>query len=272
MQNNNYPFLGAVGLCILVLVTGVGIGIVFAILQSVAKWNLDAKLIAAIGNSASFGLAIWVGLKISKKEYAEVLRFRSPKVLEALSFGITAIGFSILLSEVDNLFSMLVPKPDFIINLFQGLFDGENIFLSVILLSVVAPITEELMFRGVILDRLLKTFSVISSFLLSSLLFGLIHLNPWQFIGSSILGIYMAWVVYKTDSIWNSILIHAVFNGIPLIVLHGLQLEIPGFSAPISGKIQILQPLWLDLLGLLITCFGLSFTFFLFKDRNEKTA
>ncbi|TGM12703.1 CPBP family intramembrane metalloprotease [Leptospira selangorensis] len=272
MQNKNHSFLGAVGLCFLVLITGFGIGIVFAILQSVTKLNLDAKIITAIGNSASFGLAIWIGLKISEKEYSEVLRLNPFKPLEALSFAITAIGFSFLLSEVDNLFSMLVPKPDFIINLFQGLFDGENIFLSVILLSVVAPITEELMFRGVILDRLLKYFSVTSSFLISSLLFGLIHLNPWQFIGSSILGIYMAWVVYKTNSIWNSILIHAVFNGIPLIVLHGLQLEIPGFSAPIAGKIQVLQPLWLDLLGLLITCFGLSLTFFLFRNRNEKIA
>ncbi|TGK35810.1 CPBP family intramembrane glutamic endopeptidase [Leptospira andrefontaineae] len=272
MQNKNYPFLGALGLCFLVIVTGFGIGIVFAILQSVTKLNLDAKVIAAIGNSASFGLAIWFGLQFSKKEYSEVLRLRSPKVLEVISFAITAIGFSFLLSEADNLFSMLVPKPDFIINLFQGLFDGQNILLSAILLSVVAPLTEEFMFRGVILDKFLKQYSVTASFLLSSFLFGLIHLNPWQFIGSSILGIYMAWVVYKTDSIWNSIIIHAVFNGIPLIVLHGLQLEIPGFSAPIVGKIQILQPLWLDLLGLLITCFGLSFTFFLFKNRNEKTA
>ncbi|MEI1276712.1 type II CAAX endopeptidase family protein [Leptospira venezuelensis] len=272
MQNKNYPFLGALGLCFLVLIAGFGIGIVFAILQSVTKLDLDPKVITAIGNSASFGLAIWVGLKISKKEYSEVLRLNPLRPLETISFAITAIGFSFLLSEVDNLFSMLVPKPDFIINLFQGLFDGENIFLSAILLSVVAPLTEELMFRGVILDRFLKHYSVISSFLLSSLLFGLIHLNPWQFIGSSILGIYMAWVVYKTDSIWNSIIIHAVFNGIPLIVLNGLKLEIPGFSAPIAGKIQVLQPLWLDLLGLLITCFGLSFTFFLFRRRNEKTA
>ncbi|PJZ48014.1 CPBP family intramembrane glutamic endopeptidase [Leptospira saintgironsiae] len=272
MQNKTHSFLGAFGLCFLVIVTGLGIGIAFAILQSVTKLNLDAKVITAIGNSLSFGFAIWIGLKISGKEYSEVLRFRSPKVLESLSFAITAIGFSFLLSEVDNLFSMLVPKPDFIINLFQGLFDGENIFLSAILLSVVAPLTEELMFRGVILDRFLKHFSVSSSFLLSSFLFGLIHLNPWQFIGSSILGIYMAWVVYKTDSIWNSIIVHAVFNGIPLIVLHGLQLEIPGFSAPIAGKIQVLQPVWLDLLGLLITCFGLSLTFFLFRSRNEKTA
>ncbi|TGM95177.1 CPBP family intramembrane glutamic endopeptidase [Leptospira dzoumogneensis] len=272
MENKNYPFLGAVGLCLLVLVIGFGIGIVFAILQSTTKLSIDTKVITAIGNSASFGFAIWIGLRISKKEYSEVLKLNPLKPLEAISFAITAIGFSFLLSEVDNLFSMLVPKPDFIINLFQGLFDGENIFLSAILLSVVAPITEELMFRGVILDRFLKRFSVTSSFILSSLLFGLIHLNPWQFIGSSILGIYMAWVVYKTDSIWNSILIHAVFNGIPLIVLHGLELEIPGFSAPIAGKIQVLQPIWLDLLGLLITCFGLSLTFFLFRSRHEKTA
>ncbi|TGL33740.1 CPBP family intramembrane metalloprotease [Leptospira koniambonensis] len=271
MKNKIHPFLGAFGLCVLVIAIGFGIGILFAILQSAANLNLDAKIIAAVGNSASFGLAIWFGLKISEKDYTEVLRLRSPKVLEVISFAITAIGFSFLLSEVDNLFSMYFPKPDFIINLFQGLFDGENVFLAAILLSVVAPLTEEFMFRGVILDKFLRKYSVISSFLLSSFLFGLIHMNPWQFIGSSILGIYMAWVVYKTDSIWNSIVIHAVFNGIPLIVLHGLKLEIPGFSAPVVGKIQILQPLWLDLLGLLITCFGLSLTFFLFRSRNEKT-
>ncbi|TGL60444.1 CPBP family intramembrane glutamic endopeptidase [Leptospira sarikeiensis] len=263
-------FFEALALCTITVIAGGVIGVLFFAIQSIGKLKIDQKLIMAMGNSLSFGFAIWVGLKISKQKYKEVLRLNLPDWKESVSFIIAAIGFSIVLSELDNIFSIFFPKWELFTNLVQGIFNGDNIFLLAILLSVVAPLTEEFLFRGVILDRFLRSYSAWASFLLSAFFFGLIHLNPWQFIGSSILGVYMAWIVFKTNSIANSILVHAVFNGTPILILYGFKLEIPGFSIPFPSKIQVLQPLWLDLLGLLITCFGLSLTFFLFRRRKEK--
>ena len=77
---------------------------------------------------------------------------------------------------------------------------------------IAAPILEELIFRGVILDGLLKKYTPAKSILISSLLFGLVHLNPWQFITGLIIGIFSGWVYYRTKSLSLSIIIHASAN------------------------------------------------------------
>jgi hypothetical protein len=81
-----------------------------------------------------------------------------------------------------------------------------------ILLVIAAPILEELIFRGVILDGLLKRYSPTKSILISSLLFGLVHLNPWKFVTGFVLGFFIGWVYNNTKSLTTSIIIHASFN------------------------------------------------------------
>jgi membrane protease YdiL (CAAX protease family) len=44
------------------------------------------------------------------------------------------------------------------------------------------------------------------------LLFGLVHLNPWQFVTGLIIGIFSGWVYYRTRSLSFSIIIHASAN------------------------------------------------------------
>lgn len=75
---------------------------------------------------------------------------------------------------------------------------------------VAAPILEELIFRGIILDGLLKNYSPIK--FISSFLFGLVHLNPWQFVGGLLFGIFIGWVYYRSGSLSLSIIIHAAAN------------------------------------------------------------
>jgi uncharacterized protein len=81
-----------------------------------------------------------------------------------------------------------------------------------ILMVIAAPILEELIFRGIILDGLLKRYSPIKSILISSLLFGLVHLNPWQFLTGLIIGVFSGWIYYRTRSLSLSIIIHASAN------------------------------------------------------------
>ena len=50
--------------------------------------------------------------------------------------------------------------------------------LMFIALVIAAPILEELIFRGIMLDGLLRIYSPTKAVIVSSLLFGLIHLNP----------------------------------------------------------------------------------------------
>jgi membrane protease YdiL (CAAX protease family) len=86
-----------------------------------------------------------------------------------------------------------------------------EMFLAVFVIAVEPAIVEEFVFRGVILGRLRKYGDFFAVFL-SSLLFGIFHMNIDQFAFAFILGLILGVLVIETNSIWPSMLIHFLNN------------------------------------------------------------
>lgn len=74
---------------------------------------------------------------------------------------------------------------------------------------IVAPITEEFLFRGIILNRWIKKWGLVQGLITSSLLFGFLHINP---IGLSMFGLIMGLLYLQTKELWTPILCHALNN------------------------------------------------------------
>ena len=109
----------------------------------------------------------------------------------------------------------LVPMTDFFREMMREMvleMASDQGLLMFIALVIAAPILEELIFRGIMLDGLLRIYSPTKAVIVSSLLFGLIHLNPAQFVGGALVGGFMGWVYVHTRSVLATILIHASFN------------------------------------------------------------
>ena len=93
------------------------------------------------------------------------------------------------------------------------------LFLLFISLSVGAPIVEELIFRGYILDSFRSNFSDTYAIISSGILFGLMHWDIFAFfdlfpIGATAIGgFFYAWLRIKTGSLWPSIICHSLWNG-----------------------------------------------------------
>ncbi len=130
----------------------------------------------------------------------------TPKIIGLVSIGVIAIQTG-LVSPIVN----LIPMSESIKQMFLEFSNLKGIF-SFIAVVIAAPILEELIFRGIILDGLLRRYSPVKSILLSSVLFGIIHLNPWQFISAMTLGIFSGWVYYRTNKLILSIIIHSANN------------------------------------------------------------
>lgn len=128
-----------------------------------------------------------------------------------LTIPFVVIGTVALLFGIISPIGNLIPMPESIKKAFMD-FGSQTGFFTFMLMVVAAPILEELIFRGIILDGLLKKYSPEKSILLSSFLFGLVHLNPWQFVTGLIIGIFAGWIYYKTKSLSLSIIIHASAN------------------------------------------------------------
>lgn len=94
-----------------------------------------------------------------------------------------------------------------------------EIALAFVALVVIAPIVEEIVFRGFMLPTFAKKFGWRPAVLMTSLLFGLVH---WQLnvgIITFIMGLLLAWLYKKTGSLWPAILFHSLKNLVAFLII-----------------------------------------------------
>lgn len=86
-------------------------------------------------------------------------------------------------------------------------------------IGLLAPIAEEMVFRGAILKSLLNTrLSVSTAVMLSALLFALIHFNPVQMPHAFLVGLLLGWMYQRTGSILPSVAFHWVNNSVAYVL------------------------------------------------------
>ena len=83
---------------------------------------------------------------------------------------------------------------------------------AVIATCVLAPILEEMLFRGVLLRAFLKRYPRWVAISYSALLFGAAHMNVYQFILAFWLGLLLGWLFERSRSLLPCIALHAAFN------------------------------------------------------------
>ena len=98
------------------------------------------------------------------------------------------------------------------------------IFIS---LAISAPLIEELIFRGYILDSLRTNYSDLFSIFTSGILFGFMHWDPlfgffdiYQTGAATIGGFLYGWLRIKTGSLWPSIICHSIWNGTIFLIVY----------------------------------------------------
>ncbi|MDR2585370.1 MAG: CPBP family intramembrane metalloprotease [Prevotellaceae bacterium] len=138
---------------------------------------------------------------------------RLPVVLVFLLFLVLVPFFNIAIEP----FSMWIPMPDLFKEIFASVVQGN--WVTVLSVVVAAPLLEEWLLRGVALKGLLQRgYSPAAAICWTALMFGVIHLNPWQAIPAFLMGILFGWVYWRTRSLWSSIFLHAVNNGMTLLL------------------------------------------------------
>jgi len=92
-------------------------------------------------------------------------------------------------------------------------------FLVVLLSVVVAPVADELLFRGFILRGLLARFSPVGALLISAALTGVFHWKPWMIMYGTLMGLIFGGAVLWTGSVYAGIILHFLLNSLGLIHL-----------------------------------------------------
>lgn len=121
-------------------------------------------------------------------------------------------------------------------------------FTALLGLVIVAPVTEELLFRGWLMRDLAARYGPRAGLLFSSFLFGLVHLEPTAIVYASVAGLVLGAVALKTQSTLGSIAMHAGVNALPLLVPTTL-VRIEGFNT-LAQHVEHISP-WLVLVSLM---------------------
>jgi CAAX protease family protein len=86
-----------------------------------------------------------------------------------------------------------------------------------VVVAAVAPVVEELTYRGLGFAAVLDAYGAVAAVVLTALAFGLAHGLVVALPVLTIFGAILAWLRLKTESLYPSIVLHAVFNGAALI-------------------------------------------------------
>jgi membrane protease YdiL (CAAX protease family) len=195
-----------------------------------------------------------------------------PSIGRKLNFNMSASNFGTYLLIFPMMFGMMLIAEFFTAIIpTTGPFFGEfyQYFLKlmaemttdkatlILFVVIVAPVLEEIIFRGIIMKGLInKGLNPTKAIIISAVIFGIVHQNPWQFVGAGLLGCVLGLVYYKTKSLLLAILLHAFNNLLSAIFL------LSGHTESLSETFQVSEFL---ILGAGIIIFGIFYYLFMKK-------
>ena len=165
--------------------------------------------------------------------------------LDSSHFGkLGSIAISLIVSVAtialafmtDSLTKILPETPQWFEDAMDSIMDAPT-WLTLISVSVFAPLFEEWLCRGLVLRGLLQKHSPAAAISISAIFFAVLHMNPWQAVPAFILGLLFGYVYYKTGSLKLTMLMHCVNNSFAVIFS-----KIPKF-ADADSIIDVMHPI-----------------------------
>ena len=217
---------------------------------------VDSVLLVFAKLLATATVASWAFARAGEPwNAAGTLRFSPPALASTLLPFLAAV--MIALSEIDNLMRAALPagaleRLDFAPDLGDIV---EIAWLGPFLAVVIAPVTEELVFRGLILRGLLGRWHPAAAILFSAGLFALVHFNPVQAPVALLLGLLTGWLYVRTRSLGLCIVAHALNNAASYLTW--FPFEVTGFNAVTETEGPVFHPWWFNGIGLALVVLGI---------------
>ncbi|TVR17344.1 MAG: CPBP family intramembrane metalloprotease [Balneolaceae bacterium] len=216
-----------------------------------------------IGNSTGqilfIGLATFVVTRLHTigEGVKEYLRIRwHTDTLKYLMLG----GLLILAAQPAVMYlgylNSLLPVPEFFTNLqtdqyqmIQNFLTTEGVLLFALFnIAVVPALCEEVLFRGYVMRSFEKSWGIITAIIVSSIIFGLFHIQLGNLLPLATLGAILALMTWLSGSLWPAIIAHFLNNGAAVVA--GINFPELMFR---EMNAEALPPIWLLLVSIFIS-------------------
>lgn len=202
----NYTFFGVFAIIMQIIIINI-IGFANPIILN------DINLTSIIASVCNYILPLPIFLylmnKLEKQEiHSNKLTIKKFIVYIAISLTLMWVGNLIGLTITEILGNLIQSE---IANPIVETIDSSSVYTNLLLMVIMAPIFEEIIFRKLLIDRTIKYGKGVS-ILLSAFIFGLFHGNLNQFFYAFLIGGFFAYVYIKTGKIIYTILLHLTVN------------------------------------------------------------
>lgn len=192
-------------------------GFIMCIGMLLRHWNGDTE--AFVNASGNFYYAVGIVLCFFMIRWkivrggesfrdAITLYLDAPDFRKAGHYAVFGIAASIFLSAVFTLLPFFTSYKA----VTESAFQRTDLGLAMLSVLVTAPICEEVIFRGLMLNRMLSQFPEKTAVFLSAVLFAVCHGNLAWSCYAFLMGVLLGFVSIKEDNIFYSIVLHMAFN------------------------------------------------------------
>ena len=195
---------------------GAGAGLILLNGIGFASENLQNLCWAALASSIALAGLTWAMAAGISAPLPELLQIRTPR--RPLSAGGIALAVAGMLA-LSHASSLALARAGLLeggaLARFDGLLaaaSGGELLWAAFALAVAPALAEETLFRGLLRGRFAARLGAARGLLLSSLLFGAIHLDFGQGLAALVLGLYLGTLTLRTGSIHAAVLCHGVNN------------------------------------------------------------
>ncbi len=208
---------------------GMALGFSAAILLMMIKMvenpdnlNLYSQFSLLLGEALiPLPIIIWAIRK--KQSLTAVFRFNRVKPNYFIFAILAGIGLVIVSDELERLIGMFITIPDQYAQLDKLLTisNWPSAILIISGISIIGPLAEEMVFRGFLQQSLEENLKdVTQAVIYTSLAFVLVHFNIYWALNIFIIGFFLSFISWKTNSIWPSFFIHLINNSLALVFVH----------------------------------------------------
>ncbi|MCH5263477.1 MAG: CPBP family intramembrane metalloprotease [Lachnospiraceae bacterium] len=156
----------------------------------------------------------------TKKDMSATFGLHKTKPIRFLGAFFIILGMypiNIVLSCI--LITLFPQSADNVVTTFSTIMDGN--IVSIFLVIALAPaICEEMLFRGLIYHAMKSRYRTPVAISIVAVLFGIYHMSLVKFIPTGLLGLVLCYVVYKTGSIYPSMMMHCINNAVSVAVTY----------------------------------------------------
>jgi membrane protease YdiL (CAAX protease family) len=162
----------------------------------------------------TFGIA-WLIHVLCKKNFYERLSLNKTTPFLAVTSFIAGLALQIPTSDFISFLEHTGVMSDKIAEYtksMEAVMTGQSFLLQIIVIGILAPVIEEIIFRGLVFDQLRKNIPLSLALIIQALLFGIAHLNLIQGLYAFLLGLLMGIALIRSRSLILPVAIHLGMN------------------------------------------------------------